>query len=154
MADPLYDPARVGGDVLSWCTKCKMDLAHVVIAMVGPRPAKVICKTCKSTHNFKPAQGDPMFARLTSASKKPRAAAAPKTYMRAADYWEKKMGEKKAAPMLPYDVKQKFGVGDVIRHNQFGVGIVEEVKNGGKIVVIFREGERTLVHELVRPASA
>ncbi len=145
---PLYDPPRVGGDVLSWCTKCKMDLAHVVFSMVGIRPAKVICKTCKSQHNFKAPAGEVSFR---SASSSPRKApAARKTTMRASEFWEQQMETKKAAPLLPYDVKQSFAKGEVIRHTQFGVGIVEEVRKG-KIVVMFREGERVLIHELGKP---
>ena len=146
---PLYDAARVGGDVLSWCTKCKMDLAHVVVAMVGIRPAKVICKTCKSQHNYKaPNTGGVSLPRAST----PRKAAAPRTYVRASEYFDQKMAEKQSAPLLGYNPKEIFRKGDVIRHVNFGVGIVEEVKRGGKIVILFREGEKTLIHGHGNPA--
>ena len=38
----------------SWCGKCKRILAHTVEAMVGDKPARVNCKTCKSQHSYKP----------------------------------------------------------------------------------------------------
>jgi hypothetical protein len=147
MAQPLYDPPKTGGDTLAWCTKCKMDLAHVIVSMIGPRPAKVICKTCKSQHNFRSARGDLDLPGMPR-KPKPRAAAVPKTTVRAADYWEKKMAEKTAAPLMPYAPKEVFQLGDVIKHAQFGVGIVEEVRKGGKMVVLFREGDKLLVFGL------
>ena len=45
---------RPGGNVDSWCGKCKMLLAHTIEAMVGDRPARVHCNTCKSPHGYKP----------------------------------------------------------------------------------------------------
>lgn len=150
---PLYDPPRVGGDVLAWCTKCKMDLAHVVVSMLGSRPAKVICKTCKSQHNYK--LGAPGSVVLGGSAKPAaRKPAVPRTTVRASEYWETKMAEKKNSAMLDYNVKEEFQKGDLLRHNNFGVGIVEEVKRGGKIVVLFREGERVLVHALGKPGVA
>lgn len=153
MSTQLYDAPRVGGDCLAWCTRCKMDLAHVITSMVAGRPAKVICKTCKSQHNYRGAQSD---ANLPGMPRKPkaRAAAPEKTTVRAADYWEKKMAEKSAAPLLPYSPKEDFLQGDVIKHTQFGVGIVEEVRKGGKMVVLFRDGDKLLVFGLGKPASA
>jgi len=149
MTKQLYDTPKVGGDALAWCTKCKMDLAHVIVSMVGPRPAKVICKTCKSQHNFRMAQGD---ADMPGMPRKPtKRTAVPKAVVRAADYWETKMATKSAAPMLPYTPKETFQLGDVIKHASFGVGIVEEVRNGGKMVVLFREGDKLLVFGLGQP---
>lgn len=137
----LYDAPKVGGDVLAWCGKCKMELAHTVIALMDRQPARVICKTCKSQHNFK-RQGASTVKRTTGA----RAAAAPKTTVRASDYWEQKMAERKSESFVPYNAKKTFQKGNLIQHAQFGVGVVEEVRIGNKILVIFRVGEKVLVH--------
>lgn len=142
----LYGPAKVGGDCLSYCGKCKMELAHVVVSMVGPKPARVVCKTCKSQHNYKGALSASV-KRPTSS--KPRVE---RTTVRAADYWEKKLSETKAVTKN-YGVKETYKAGDVIQHAQFGVGIVEEVKLNGKIVVLFRTGDKVLVHGLQAPAA-
>ena len=139
MATQLYGPPKVGGDVLSYCGKCKMELAHVIIAMIDTRPAKVQCKTCRSPHNYRP--GEP--AHKTSAPKKQRV---PKTYVKASEYWEKKMGEKNSDDLRPYSIKDKYVLGDVIQHPKFGMGIVELVQTNGKITVLFRDGEKILVH--------
>lgn len=134
----LYGTPKVGGDVLAFCGKCKRDLAHVIMAMVGGKPARVICKTCKSQHNYR--LGGAVTSRPSST---PRAT---RTVVKNSDYWEQKMASKKQAPLIPYKIQEQFKLGDVIQHSKFGVGIVEEVKTNGKIVVLFRDEERTLIH--------
>ena len=44
---------RVGGEVVAFCTKCRMDLAHTIIAMDGTKPARVQCNTCNGQHNYR-----------------------------------------------------------------------------------------------------
>lgn len=146
----LYDAARVGGDILSYCGKCKMDLAHVVIAMVDTKPVRVMCKTCRSEHRHKIPTGVTAgtSARAGAKSKTPRASAASRTTVRAAEYWEQKLAEKKSESMIPYDVKHTFTAGQVMDHPQFGPGIIQEVKRNGKIVVLFKDGDKILVHAL------
>ena len=47
----------VAQEVLSYCTSCKIDLAHTIVSMKGDQVAKVECKTCKKTHAFKAPKG-------------------------------------------------------------------------------------------------
>lgn len=47
----------VGKETLAYCTSCKMDLNHVIVAMKGDRIAKVQCLTCKKEHAYKAAKG-------------------------------------------------------------------------------------------------
>ena len=120
----LYGTVKVGGDVLAYCGKCKRELAHVVMAMVGGKPARVICKTCKSEHNYRSGQTP------AKVSKAPRVQ---RTYVKNSDYWEQQMALKKQMPTKAYKVQEIFKLGDLINHSRFGIGIVEEVKNNGKI---------------------
>lgn len=142
----LYGPPKVGGDTLSYCGKCKIELAHVIVSMVGTRPAKVICKTCKGQHNYKGAIA--ANRKSASAAAKPKV---PRTLVRAAEYWEQRMAATKN-PTRPYSPKETFKVGEVVNHSHFGVGLVEEVKMGGKITVLFRTGDKVLVHGMA-PAT-
>lgn len=137
----LYGPAKVGGDVLSYCTRCKMELAHVVVSMIDGRAAKVICKTCKGTHNYKRTGATASFT-ATRAARKPTE----RTVIKVSELWEKKMGEAKSTQVRPYGIRDTFSVGEIIQHPQFGMGIVEEVKRHGKITVLFRDSEKVLVH--------
>ena len=43
-----------GNEVLAYCGKCKLKLAHTIVVMKTDEiPDKVKCNTCKSTHAFK-----------------------------------------------------------------------------------------------------
>src|SRR5207302_3841179 len=48
---------RVGGDVDAFCTRCKMELGHTILAMVGARPVRVRCNTCGGEHNYRGTSG-------------------------------------------------------------------------------------------------
>lgn len=134
----LYGPPKVGGDTLSWCTKCKMELAHVIVSMVENTPAKVICKTCKSPHKYRKG-GAP-------APRKPRSGVRTAATPKVADLWEKRVADSRAKPGHTYAPTQSFKVGDMIEHTKFGMGFVEEIRGGGKMLVLFREGEKILVY--------
>lgn len=144
----LYGPPKVGGDILAYCGKCKMELAHVIMAMMSGRPVKVQCKTCKSPHQYR-LSGGAQASRPTSGLRTPRAPST-RTTVRNSEYWEQKMAATKS-PSRPYRPIDKFEKGQVIQHPKFGMGLVEEVKINGKIVVLFREEEKTLVHGLTKP---
>jgi hypothetical protein len=58
------------------------------------------------------------------------------------------MDLQKGKPMKTYSPKELFQKGEVINHKSFGIGIIEEVRIDKKIVVIFRAGEKVLVHGL------
>ena len=138
--ETLYGTPKVGGDTLSYCTKCRMDLAHVIVSMVDTRPAKVVCKTCKSQHKYRHGLG--VKAPTARSARNPSS----KTTVRVAEMWEKKISEKNQSQQKNYSVDQTFLVGDVISHTQFGLGIVEEVRSSGKMMVMFRDSERVMIH--------
>ena len=144
MSTPLYDPARVGGDTLSYCTRCKMELAHVIVSMLKDRPVKVLCKTCKTEHRYRSSAPAMSVAAILAGPKK-----APKVALRVAEVWEKKMSETKGKASRPYNVKESYKQGEVIDHSKFGLGFIEEVRVG-KISVLFKDESRTLIHEMGR----
>ena len=43
-----------GDEVDSKCTKCKLILAHTIVAMVGDQIARVKCNTCGGEHAYRP----------------------------------------------------------------------------------------------------
>ena len=51
---------RAGVEVDAYCTRCKMDLTHKIIAVVGNKPVKVECRTCYGTHNYRPPKSGPV----------------------------------------------------------------------------------------------
>lgn len=117
-----------------------MDLAHVVIAMEGSSPQRVQCKTCRSEHSYRKAKGI-----TTPQAKTPRKTTS-KVTMRAADIWEQKLAGRHQEEVKPYSVKDLYTAGELIQHTQFGLGIVEAVRSPQKVSILFKLGERLLIH--------
>lgn len=132
---------RTGGEVDAWCTRCRMTLAHTIVALVSGRPARVQCNTCGGNHNYRAAPGE-------AAAREPAAAAAKKaatTRSTKVTYsFEEAIAQKSGAERT-YSPKEAFEVDDVISHPTFGRGWVNAVRPD-KIEVVFRAGTRTLVH--------
>jgi hypothetical protein len=132
----------VGKETISYCTSCKMDLNHVIVAMKGDRIAKVQCLTCKKEHAFKAAKG-------ATEPKKKRGKAAKSEEPESNPIeleWEKLMNTHKDAPTKSYNTKGQFALGDKINHANFGAGIVGKLIYPNKIEVIFRTDVKVLIH--------
>ena len=130
-----------GGTIDSWCGKCKMMLAHTIEAMVGDKPARVQCNTCKSQHGYK--AGAPGVTRRPVQREPGAAPATPKT--RASRYQTLLKG-KDMAVARSYSTKERYEQGDVVEHPSFGMGVTTAVKDGTKIEVLFESGLKVLVH--------
>ncbi len=131
----------VGGDVDAHCTKCKMELAHVIVAMVDTRPKRVECKTCGSTHNYR-SNTD-----VKEATKRKTKRTTTKAAQAQAQDYETALAGRDIASAQRYRITEEFQEGAVVDHKKFGLGVVTRVLSGSKIEVIFREGSKTLVHQ-------
>ena len=134
----------VGTETLSYCTSCKMDLGHVVVALKGDRIAKVQCKTCKKEHGFRAPKG--ITEPRKKAAKKGKKKDDGNTTVHVEVEWERLMSQNKELPMKPYGAKKAFILGDKIRHDSFGDGIVNRLIYPNKIEVIFRLDMKVLIH--------
>ena len=123
-----------GGIIDSWCGKCKMLLAHTIDAMVGDKPARVTCNTCKSQHNYKAQAPGTRTAVKTTRSPK-----------RTPGY-QSLMKAKEASVARVYSSTTTFVLGDFVDHPTFGRGVATAVKDGAKIEVLFDIGSKTLIH--------
>jgi ribosomal protein L44E len=47
---------RVGDDIDDYCSRCKRNTEHSVLAMVGEEVKKIRCRTCNHEHNYRPAR--------------------------------------------------------------------------------------------------
>jgi hypothetical protein len=160
MLPAMSKPLRAGGEVDSWCTKCKLVLNHRIIAMVGGVPARVECSTCGSHHNYRaraPGEKAPsagISSRASaSGSSSPRAARASVTKAQQAALdrersWEKAIAGKAVSEFKNYRVDQTFSEGDLIRHKKFGDGVVTRVLDPKKIEILFKDEPRTLAQGL------
>ncbi|MBX3214546.1 MAG: hypothetical protein KF850_21095 [Labilithrix sp.] len=153
----MSKPLRAGGEVDSWCTKCKLVLNHRVIAMVGGTPVRVECSTCMSHHNFRaraPGEKAPSTARASSGTAGPRstrATSATKAQQAALDRersWEKAVSGKAVSEFKNYRVDEIFSEGDLIRHKKFGDGVVTRILDQRKVEILFKDEPRTLAQGL------
>lgn len=151
--------ARVGSEVDAYCTKCKMDLSHRVVAMLEARPKRVECQTCHSQHNYRRPKGAASGPRASKAAPASKAAAGSKATAGASrgkrmgkaeaellSQWETRVAGKDKSAFTRYSVKHTFTPDQLIEHASFGQGYVAAVLQDRKISVVFRDGEKVLAH--------
>ena len=153
MAPKLLKP---GSEVDAWCTKCKMDLLHRIIAMNGDKIIQVECLTCRGHHNYRKPKSAPAEAKTASSSRAPRApaslsprkAAAAEVERKREQTWEKAVAGQAIAAFKAYRPAQTFSEGELIRHSKFGDGYIVRVIDRQKVEVMFKDGPRTLAQAL------
>ena len=136
---------KVGGEVDALCTRCKMTLAHTILAMVGTKIARVRCNTCGGDHAYRAAPGAtdrPTASRsTTSRASTAKAEKAEKVVIS----FEEQLAGKDIANAPKYSPKDTYKVDQVLQHPTFGLGLVTVVR-GDKVDVAFKAETKTLVH--------
>lgn len=151
-------PLSAGSEIDAWCTKCRLDLGHRVVAMVQGAPKRVVCLTCGSEHNYRAPkiQKNPtgvVFRNRSEAAKTPKASSAgaraankAKTEHERYEGWAARTLGQAVDAFTRYSMDSSFGEGQLVLHPKFGEGYVERVLEGGKISIMFRDGAKTLAH--------
>jgi hypothetical protein len=150
-------PLRAGGEVDSYCTKCRLVLNHRIIAMVGSKPRKVECSTCSSHHLYRPnppgdrpepdANGVRPKAAGTSEPRAARVSHVTRAEMARQDRektWEKATVGKALTDFKRYTVVATFAEGELVRHSKFGDGVVTRIVGPSKVEVMFKDETRML----------
>ncbi len=135
----------IGGNVDSWCTRCKLILAHTIEAVADNKIKRVHCNTCKGKHAFKANEPGTKTVSTTRAAPKEKRVKAFGGTIKAGDY-DRMMTGRDMRSAKGYSVKDKYGAGDVVSHTLFGMGIVTTDKGFNKIEVLFQVGPKVLVH--------
>ncbi|HEY7956789.1 MAG TPA: hypothetical protein VII38_15905 [Polyangia bacterium] len=133
----------VGGEIESWCGKCKEMREHRIVAMVGSEAKQVICVVCASRHAHK---GEPP-ARARAQTPAPVGIPAQRRTDEAAR--DKRADEKRALQKelleavdpRPFDPKARYKAGEIIVHPEHGRGKIENVLRSS-MLVRFLEGLR------------
>jgi len=126
---------RAGEEILSYCGKCKLALAHVVVALKDNGTiGKCECKTCAAVHLYK----DP-----DNMGKK-KAKAAPKDPKIPVEQLWKTALAKAKGELKPYFMSETYKAGDIIEHPTFGKGVVELVVSDNKIQALFEHDVKML----------
>jgi len=124
---------EVGGYIKYYCTRCKLELGHVIMAMVGNKPVRVRCETCKTIRNYRLAKV------LKEKTDKPRM----KTHH--PDLYRSKLQETAASTPKKYRIDETLEPNDVVDHVKFGKGVVLKVIHPDRADIIFQDETRTLM---------
>jgi hypothetical protein len=153
---------KTGGEIDSYCTKCRLDLTHRIIAMVGDTVKKVECKTCGSHHLYRrpKSERDAAAARAakraedrksgtpgaSGGTKAERLTQAQKAERDQTAAWEHAIAGQPSTAFKPYRITLTLGPGELVHHPKFGDGVVARVIDRGKVEILFQDGPRTMAH--------
>lgn len=135
-----------GDEVDSKCTKCKLILNHVIVAMVGDKIARVKCLTCNGEHAYRPP---PSASEATAAKRRAERKAIkaePLGGRSTPEEYEELMLGKDTSKAVAYSIKMELKLDDLIDHSKFGIGCVTEIRENSKAHVAFPEGGRVLIY--------
>ncbi len=128
-----------GGYIEAWCTKCRLELDHTIVAMVANSPKRVKCNTCNSQHNFR---AKPSEKKRINSRKNLQKVKAPEI-----DYNEciSRLTDSELSNAKKYRTEGSFEKNEIINHSRFGIGIVSSVIQVNKIEILFKDGPKLLV---------
>jgi hypothetical protein len=145
LGSALPPARRVGGEIDAWCGPCDGLTTHHIIAMVGDTPKQVVCQACGGRHGY----------RTTPARKSPSESTAGYTPQEneAVRRAEQKAEELRAlgrelaetAQVRLFDARDRYKVGEVIAHPDFGRGKVETVLRSSMLVRFPNGGLKSLM---------
>lgn len=140
-------PLKAGQEIDAFCTKCKMDLLHRIVAVVGDKPAKVECRTCYTVHVYRAPKSSPATRAAAPSSGGSGAASTPRASSpRRAAEPEPPPRPPSGTKVFPYGIAERFARDQWIQHKTFGVGVVTQEIGQDKIEVRFEVGPKVLVH--------
>jgi hypothetical protein len=149
-----------GEDVEAWCTRCRRNLNHRVVAVLGTNIQKVQCLTCGSEHKFYPQkeEGPKVKSVRVKESAKGRSRpkeskdSASKSAAKAESEWTTFMSERDPdSTPRPYATSASYSRAEYINHPVFGIGRVLHIVGIEKIEVIFKEGRKILIFNRSKP---
>jgi len=131
------DRTPVAQNVITMCTKCEMELDHVVVAHnAAGIVERVKCHTCGGEHKYRPDK--------KRATKKTSVKQIGTKEVDSRETFERLAQKFKEKKPLPYRMSGSFKNDDVIDHRTFGMGIVISASHD-KMEVAFSDGPRILV---------
>lgn len=134
------DNTPVGKNVFTMCTKCKLELEHVVLYHNEEGTIeKVKCFTCGSEHKYRPdkKKSPGKTARAKAGSRKIKKVDPARDFDKLTEKLKDKNSKK-------YTMSGSFNVDDVIDHHTFGTGFVISTSYL-KMEVVFADKPRLLV---------
>lgn len=123
-----------GDPIEARCTKCRKITNHTIVAMKDTIPAKVECNTCNGQHLYRKPKAAPQTAAMKVANVK---RAEQKKWVSVQSQIEGQNAKK-------YSMEGEYKVDAVIRHPEFGLGLVQGLAGTRKMEVLFEDGLKTM----------
>src|SRR5262245_55415543 len=125
----------VGEDIEALCGRCGQ-VWHVVMAKMGDRIAKVVCKRCGGHHGYRTEKADGADAAPANGSRDSRRPAPRRYVRRETEAPPPAMPPfDPSKPPRPYTAKEAFAAGERLTHPAFGTGVVTGAPGPGKIEI-------------------
>jgi hypothetical protein len=134
---------KVGGEVEAYCTTCKTMKEHVIVAMVGVKPAKVECISCHKQHVYR---AHPPGVKAEGSARARKSAAAAVSAPPVTEALEARLAGREGDAKA-YSPNVRFAVEEIIRHPSFGLGVVVSLPAAQKVEIDFRGGRKLLLHD-------
>jgi hypothetical protein len=125
--------SSVGDIIDARCTKCRKVTNHVIVAMVGSKPATVQCNTCHGTHRYRKPVSILNAAKRTGDS-----------LLALKEEWTLFRAAVTNENVKDYAMDKEYRVKAVIKHPVFGLGLVQRVVGDRKMEVLFEDGKKTM----------
>jgi hypothetical protein len=148
----------VGQDIEALCGKCGQ-VWHVVMAKMGDKIAKVVCKRCHGQHRYRNENDEAADAAQSAGGGRATASSRSAGRSRKPSPMPSIPIFDPTKPARPYASSASYALGERIAHPTFGVGVVAGSPGAGKVDVMFPAGPRVLaaakaVSSLARPIAA
>lgn len=136
---------KTGSTVDSWCTKCKLVLAHTVEAMVESKITRVHCNTCRGQHAYRAEAPGTATKKEGAAPRRSASKKASDATPKRSEY-ETLLRGRNGDKARTYATSERFAPGELIKHFAFGLGVVVAERDSVKIDVAFPDGPKVLMH--------
>lgn len=132
---------RVAKDIIAYCTSCRLNLVHTVVAMQDGKVERVLCRSCKKEHAYRLPKGIGGAAARKGPGRKPPG----KRPEALGDAWEFAMKNTLLQRPKVYAMDGIYEAGDRITHSKFGDGLIRKIIQPNKMEVLFQQDVKTLV---------
>lgn len=131
--DESYEASN-DSDIMEWCPNCGDVKPHI---QVGEGGVKVKCLECNLEHLRDDVQDDGLEDDVPQEEDLSTEEARHAAWLRHTNIDE--------SEMIPYSIRIKPVVGDVIKHSKFGIGVVVKLSDSTRAEVLFEDDIRRLV---------
>ena len=139
---------EIGQELESYCGKCKVNRLHVITSMEEDKMGKLMCKTCNAYHKYRKPMEKTANAVETTASASEKEKPVKRRARR--DKWTRLLDETQSESAIDYVMDTNYELATAINHKTFGLGVVKNIIDSRKIGVLFHDGEKILVQNLIR----